>query len=1204
MTRSRISPRKISAWRRAVAGLLVVLQVAYPAVAAAQTVILPDGRTQTGVANAGTVWDVSTGTVRGSNAFNSFSGFSVGAGNTVNLHVPSVAANLINIVRDQRTDVHGILNAIKDGRVGGNVWFANPNGFLVGAGGVVNVGSLTVVTPTQRFVDDFFLAPGSPDEGSVAQLLSGTAPRNGSGLVLIQGAVNVADGVTLSAGAINVAGSIFSGARFVGAAPEFTDVVNANGLASANNVVVREGKVQIVADNDVTVSGTIAAPGGNGVRGGDIGIRAGGNVALDAGTNISARGNGVNSSGGTVNIWADNNAIARKGSLVDASAGAIGDGGFVEFSAKNTVELAGGEFRADGMGGGKAGSVLIDPTNIVVSADILRGAGGYGALPGGAAAAGANLTLLADEAITVNDGVTISTRSVAGTAAADHASAASTGNSGSLSLEAATISLKSGSKLLAGANAGFTGGDVTLKATRNWTGEAKVSVDNATITGRNVSLTANATYDDSILTSWLPVVVPVTVSTIDVTSGTINASGTLNLAATSLIDVNSTGLSPLGMITAVSAASVDVRGASVLTAAGDTTLASSSTVKAKAAPGGPNPVTLPGDAGVAIDVVVSTAKTRVGDTSAVTVSGGALDLTAKNAVNATTTADSTAGGAVAVGGTLALSEVTSVTQAIIDGSATTSSSALKVGAESTSIVTTSAKAASKGAKKQSAAEKAVAPSETEKTLTKYKDQTTTPDGSVDVAAAVAIANVNNITLADIASTGMQTSIGAATVSSKASSTSTVTADGSSASGTVGVGAAVGVNLGVLVNQARVADNASVSSNGLTVSAVMPTADGKNSFVTTATSGAGASNVGVAGALGTNVLVNTTVAAVEGDKDSSGSGAAVNANGGDVLVESANASESKLTVGASVKPASATEPAAVGVGASVGINVGVNTTVAEVGNGATITGANDLGLTAKGSHALANDVTGGAAGADVSVTPVVAATVAVNTTTARLGTGSQLNLLGAYTSSAEQTSSSATTATGQTQGNNVAVGASIALNNATDTVTAEIDRDIAAGGDVEVAAKSIAMSSATATASVAGGEKATAADAPPAKPDGSAGKTVDEKVTAQGDAAKVAGKKTAETAAASSPTAAGLAAAAASSDPDTKKAAEAATANSPASAGLAVAAATSDSKTKVDQTKAPPTTEEKNDDGTGKGGGVAVAAAAQILWSMTFHRAIR
>ena len=1179
-------------WRlkTALCCLLALQQVMVPTIASAQSIVT-DGRTQTAVTTSGAVTNVTTATIRGANAFNSFRVFSVGQGETANLYLPSGTANLVNLVRDQRTSIEGILNSIKDGKIGGNVWFANPNGFLISSKGVVNVGSLTLATPTAAFIDNFFLSPGNPNSASVDALLNGTAPRNSEGAISVHGRINAIDGIALSAGAINVGGTLYSGARFIGSAPSFTDVVNANGLASASNVVVREGRIDILADCDVSISGTIATPGGPGVRGGDIDIRAGGNVDLKSGALITARGNGADSAGGTVNVWAYNDAVARQGALVDASAGASGDGGRIEFSAKKTVELAGGEFRADGTGGGKGGSVLIDPWNIVVSADILRGAGGYGTLPAGGSATGANLTLLADNEITVNENVTISTRSVAGTTAANHASDASTANSGNLTLEAGSIALKSGSKLLAGVETGSLhgGGDVMLKATRNWTGEAKVSVDNATITGRNVALTANATYNDngSILT-WLPVVVPVTVATIDVNSGAIRASGTLNLGATSLINVNSSGLSPLGMITAVSVAAVDVRGASVLTAGGNTTFASNSTVTSKATPGGPNPTTLPGDAGVATNVIVSTAKTRVGGSSAVTVSGGTLDLTANNTVTATTRADATAGGAVAIGGTLALSEVTSVTQAVIEGSATTSSTALKVGAESTSIVTTSAKAASKGAKKQTAAEKAAAPSETEKSLAKYKDQASTSDGSVDVAAAVAIANVNNITLADIASTGTQTSSGAATVSSKARSSSSVTADGSSAGGTVGVGAAVGVNIGVLVNQARVADNASVGSNGLTVSAVMPTSTAKNSFVTTATSGAGASNVGVAGALATNVLVNTTVSTIEGDKDSSGSGATINANSGNVVVETTNTSESKVTAAASVKPASAGEPAAVGVGASVGLTVAVNTTAAEIGNGAVVSNANDLDLIAKGSHTLDSTATGGAAGADISVTPVAAITVAVNTTTARLGTGGQLDLFGAYTGSAEQTSSSTATATGQTQGNNVAVGASIALNFATDNVVAEIDRDVTAANGVDVSAKSVAKSSASATASVSGGEKTDTDGKPPAKPDGSEGKTVDEKVTAQGDAAKDTGKKTADKAAASSPTAAGLAAAAASSDPDTKKAAEAAAANSPTSAGLAVAAATYDSKTKVDETQPPPKTED-----TTETGGVAVAAAVGV-----------
>ena len=514
-----ISPSAVSSWLRTMAIALLTMAAVFPAFAAPQTVIQPDGRTQTVVGNSGTVYNVSTSTVTGSNAFNSFNVFNIGAGNSVNLMVPSSALNLINIIRDQRTDIYGTLNAIKDGRIGGNIWFANPHGFVVGAGGVVNVGSLTVATPTQRFVDNFFPMPGSPDQAAVAQLLSGSAPRSGTGLISILGKVNAIDGINLSAGAINVAGSIYSGARFIGTAPDFTDVVNANGLVSATNVVVKEGKIQIVADNDITVSGTIAAPGGAGVRGGDISIRAGGNVELNAGANVSARGNGANSSGGAVNVWGDNNASFHAGAVLDASAGSSGDGGAIELSVRNLVTLAGGHFKA-GAETGRAGSILIDPSG----ASFDWNGASYDMFTDGAA-----LSVIASDFITLND-VFLSTRKVAAGDAnrANIISAASTGDSGSLELHAPIISVGSGTRLLTHASGSYTAGKIELLAEQkitlgdgarvlashasdpsragdvdilvtdinaigaNRTADAGIKAENADIRGRNVKLSANA----------------------------------------------------------------------------------------------------------------------------------------------------------------------------------------------------------------------------------------------------------------------------------------------------------------------------------------------------------------------------------------------------------------------------------------------------------------------------------------------------------------------------------------------------------------------------------------------------------------------------------------------------------------------------------------------------------------------------------------
>src|SRR5580704_8210060 len=129
--------------------------------------IIPDGRTQTQVSTRGSVTDITTNTISGGNGFNSFSQFREGAGNTVNLHIPTSAGNLINVVRDGPVVINGILNSYKGGQIGGNVYFADSHGFIVGASGVINTGGLTVSTPTGSFLDSI-ISPAGVVNGAAA----------------------------------------------------------------------------------------------------------------------------------------------------------------------------------------------------------------------------------------------------------------------------------------------------------------------------------------------------------------------------------------------------------------------------------------------------------------------------------------------------------------------------------------------------------------------------------------------------------------------------------------------------------------------------------------------------------------------------------------------------------------------------------------------------------------------------------------------------------------------------------------------------------------------------------------------------------------------------------------------------------------------------------------------------------------------------
>ncbi len=276
-----------------------------PASSFASAQIVTDGLTNTTVVTnpSTSVTDVTTTTIIGGiNALNSFETFNVSSGHTVNLHLPGEATNLLNLVHGETSHIDGVLNAVKRGEIGGNVYFLNPHGLVVGADGAINVGSFHAFTPTQEFMDDFFV--GGATE-SVNVVLDGLVPISASGNITVRGTVNAVGDITLSAGDIENSGAILSGAVFDAEEPDFSDVVNVNGLASGGGVAIENGKVEIVAADDVVNSGVIATEGSDDLDAGEIRVAAGGSITLDAGSVVSADGRDRNASSGDITLIAE-----------------------------------------------------------------------------------------------------------------------------------------------------------------------------------------------------------------------------------------------------------------------------------------------------------------------------------------------------------------------------------------------------------------------------------------------------------------------------------------------------------------------------------------------------------------------------------------------------------------------------------------------------------------------------------------------------------------------------------------------------------------------------------------------------------------------------------------------------------------------------------------------------------------------------------
>ncbi|MCB1953017.1 MAG: leukotoxin LktA family filamentous adhesin, partial [Rhodocyclaceae bacterium] len=460
------------------------LLLAAPMAMAGQPGIVTDGRTATTLTQAGAVTDITTATVKGSNAFNSFSRFNIGSGQTVNLHLPQQAANLLNLVRNERSQIDGVMNAYKDGRIGGNVFFFNPHGMVVGAQGQINVGSLTVATPTPAYMERLIGPGGAIDDVAVEQALRGEIPLSESGLITVKGSVKAARAVQLAAANVNIDG----GARIeAGAAAHagFGALVNIDGLEAGAQMLQDGDTVRIVAVDAVNIAGAVSADGAAGEAAGRIRIDAGGDITVADGGRVSADGHGANSDGGKIRVWAEDTATLATGGELSARGGEIsGDGGHIEFSATETVKLEGGALKANATRG-KRGAVLIDPNNIeVVSANQHTD--------------GADFTLIANDKITVGDNITISTRDIANPTTGNHATDASQGDSGDLTLRASNVELKAGSRLLAHADSGRTGGDVKVEGRTldaigaNRDVNASVSLTEATVTGKDITIRSSA----------------------------------------------------------------------------------------------------------------------------------------------------------------------------------------------------------------------------------------------------------------------------------------------------------------------------------------------------------------------------------------------------------------------------------------------------------------------------------------------------------------------------------------------------------------------------------------------------------------------------------------------------------------------------------------------------------------------------------------
>ena len=156
---------------------------------------------KTQFADGGMQYDIYNQQVNKGSALNKFTNFSIGQKDVANLQLDKVDRQ-INLVKN-RIDIEGVVNAIKDNKIGGDVYFFSDAGIAVGATGVFNVGRLTLGTNTTYGEGLYNGGMESHLQKTAAEQAKAVA---GGSDISLEGKVYAQDDVVLGAGSVNVKG--------------------------------------------------------------------------------------------------------------------------------------------------------------------------------------------------------------------------------------------------------------------------------------------------------------------------------------------------------------------------------------------------------------------------------------------------------------------------------------------------------------------------------------------------------------------------------------------------------------------------------------------------------------------------------------------------------------------------------------------------------------------------------------------------------------------------------------------------------------------------------------------------------------------------------------------------------------------------------------------------------------------------------------
>lgn len=230
-----------------------------------QSVILKVSATDiTGVTGNNGIYNINPSDIKGDIGFREYENFNLSKGDIANLIFKYGADNIskfINLV-DNQININGILNTMRDNQFyNGHAIFISPNGMVVGSSGVLNVGALSVYTPSQLDYKKYIDSNYNQD---LSTLQKGTADVKIDGKVFSRGDIDIIarDAAISSKGAL-IAG-VDNGSQLIttqnGADILFNSLVNTSNIKQADTITVENGNITIktdVRDGGIKVAGLL-----------------------------------------------------------------------------------------------------------------------------------------------------------------------------------------------------------------------------------------------------------------------------------------------------------------------------------------------------------------------------------------------------------------------------------------------------------------------------------------------------------------------------------------------------------------------------------------------------------------------------------------------------------------------------------------------------------------------------------------------------------------------------------------------------------------------------------------------------------------------------------------------------------------------------------------------------------------------------------